>query len=122
MDYFLGGTNGPMRTTFPRTNVYVSDESAVFTAEIPGFDPQEIEISVQNKTLTLSGNHKGDELDETNKVRRQERINRDFSRSFELPFRVDVNAIQAKFTNGVLSVELSRLPEEKPKKIIVNAS
>jgi HSP20 family protein len=122
MDYFLGGTNGPMRTTFPRTNVYVSDESAVFTAEIPGFDPQEIEISVQNKTLTLSGNHKGDELDETNKVRRQERINRDFSRSFELPFRVDVNDIQAKFTNGVLSVELSRLPEEKPKKIIVNAS
>jgi HSP20 family protein len=122
MDYFLGGTNGPMRATFPRTNVYVSDESAVFTAEIPGFDLQEIEISVQNKTLTLSGNHKGDELDETNKVRRQERINRDFSRSFELPFRVDVNAIQAKFTNGVLSVELSRLPEEKPKKIIVNAS
>lgn len=121
-DYFLGGTNGPMRATFPRTNVYISDESAVFTAEIPGFDPKEIEISVQNKTLTLSGNHKRDELDETFQVRRQERINGDFSRSFELPFRVDVDAIQAKFTNGVLSVELPRLPEEKPKKIIVNAS
>jgi HSP20 family protein len=111
-----------MQATFPRTNVYTSDESAVFTAEIPGFEQREIEISVQNKTLTLSGNHSSDELGETYQVRRRERINRDFSRSFELPFRVDVDAIQAKFANGVLSVELPRLPEEKPKKITVHAS
>ena len=122
MDYRLGGTNGPIRATFPRTNVYISDESAVFTAEVPGFDSEEIEISVLNKTLTLSGNHKSEEPGETSRIRRQERINRDFSRSFELPFRVDVDAIQAKIINGVLNVELPRLPEEKPKKITVNAT
>ena len=106
----------------PRTNVYISDESAVLTAEVPGFDSEEIEISVLDKTLTLSGIRKSEETGETSRIRRQERINGDFSRSFELPFRVDVDAIQAKIINGVLNVELPRLPEEKPKKITVNAT
>lgn len=120
MEFLLGGTRGPVQSRFPMINGWVNDEGLIVTVEIPGVDPDEIDISIMDKSLTLSGSRDSQELPEGSEYIRRERSDGKFSRTIELPFRVDVDAIEAQFQNGVLKVELPRLPEEKPRKIKVN--
>ena len=91
------------------------------SADLPGIGPDEIEISVVGDTLTLSGTRSGEALPEGAKYYRRERGHGEFSRSLNMPFEIDVEAIKATVQNGVLKLELPRLPEEKPKKIAVNS-
>lgn len=120
-DYLLGGTRGPIRSNYPPLNAWIDDESLVVTAEIAGVDPEDIQLSVENDTLILSGMRPAEELPETAKVRRRERGSGKFERKLELPFTVDADAVEATVSNGILQIVLPRLPEEKPKKIAVNA-
>lgn len=117
MDFLLGGTRGPVSTKFPAINAWKNDDGLVLTAEVPGVDPENIDISVIGETLTLSGSQVMEKLPEGARYFRKERDNNDFSRTFELPFKVDVDAVDAKFHNGILQINLPRVPEEKPKKI-----
>jgi HSP20 family protein len=122
MDFLLGGTRGPIRRSFPTINAWVNDEGVAITADLPGVDPESIDISITGETLTLSGDRTSDELPEGVKYHRRERKFGEFSRALELPFKVDVDAIDARYENGVLQMTLPRVPEEKPKKITVNAN
>ena len=117
MDFRLGGTFGPVRTKYPAINGWNSDEGILITAEIPGLEADDIDISIVGETLILSGSRNVDELPEGADYYRRERGYGEFTRTFELPFRVDVEAVDARFQNGVLQLELPRLPEEKPRKI-----
>lgn len=102
---------------FPSVNVWSSAEKAVVTTEIPGIDPKEIDIAVVGKTLTLRGSRQPEDLKEEESYHRRERWHGQFTRMFDLPFKVDAEKVSARFAKGVLSISLPRAEEEKPRKI-----
>lgn len=106
---------------FPAVNLWQGAESAAVTAELPGVEPDDIEISVKDNVLTLAGERKAPEAGEEIVWHRRERSFGRFSRVIQLPFRVDPNKVEARFENGVLQVELHRPEEEKPRRISIKA-
>jgi HSP20 family protein len=121
---FDGTVTGQRRTapSYPAMNVWVSEEGLIVTAEVPGVSIEELEINVVNETLTLSGRREPEDVGEDVRYHRQERGYGKFSRTIQLPFRVDSEKVDATLTNGVLRIELPRVEEEKPKKITVKAA
>jgi len=113
-----------MATTprFPAMNVWSGDERVMVTAELPGITPEDINIAVTGDTLTLTGKRQRPEVAEGNNYHRQECGYGEFSRSLQLPFRIDANGVEATFRKGVLSITLPRAEEDKPKRIQVNGS
>lgn len=106
---------------FPEVNVWMGADNAVVTTEIPGIDPQEIEISVVGKSVTLRGARKPEELKEGEVYHRRERWNGQFSKTFELPFAIDADKVGAKYVKGVLYVALPRAEADKPHRISVKS-
>ncbi len=102
---------------YPAINVWEKDGAAVVTAELPGMSIENIDISVTDNVLTISGTKKAQELKEGENYLRQERIPDSFQRNVQLPFRVDSKEVDAKYEKGVLVVTLPRLKEDLPKKI-----
>jgi HSP20 family protein len=106
---------------FPAMNVWTNEGSAVVTAELPGLDPEDIDISVVNDTLTLKGKRDADECDQETRFHRRERGCGSFTRAFQLPFQVEPGKVEAKFEKGVLSITLPRAEADKPRKIAIKA-
>jgi HSP20 family protein len=104
---------------YPAMNVWTNENGAVATAELPGFNPDEIDISVEGDTLTVAGNRAPEEVGEGAKYHRRERGCGRFTRSFQLPFQVQGDAVEATFERGVLHIDLPRAEADKPKKITV---
>jgi HSP20 family protein len=105
--------------SYPAMNVWTNEEGVVVTAELPGVEPDDIEISVVGDTLTLSGSRRPDELKEGERYHRRERTSGNFSRTFQLPFRIEDAKVEAVFEKGVLHISLPRAEADKPKKIAV---
>lgn len=112
----------PRSTDYPPLNVWSNEEETIVQAELPGYNPDEIEISVVQNTLTLRGERKPEELQEGETYHRRERRTGRFVRTVELPFEVDNSAVKAEYKSGILSVRLPRAEEHKPRKIAVKAS
>ena len=106
---------------YPAMNVWTNEDGAVVTAELPGVDPAELDISVQNDTLTLRGNRQPAEAQEDATYHRRERSSGHFVRSIQLPFTVDSSQVQASYEKGILSVTLPRAEADKPLKIAIKA-
>ena len=104
---------------FPPINVWTSENGAIVRAEIPGVAPEDVDISLVNDTLTLRGFRKPEDLSEGESRHRQERGHGQFTRSLQLPFGIEADHVQAKFSNGVLQITLPRAEAEKPRKINV---
>jgi HSP20 family protein len=109
-------------TEYPALNLWDNKEEVVVTAELPGFNPDDVEVSVVQNTLTLRGSRTPEELKQGETYHRRERWNGKFVRTLELPFEVDHDKVEAQFRNGVLSIRLPRAPQNLPKKITVKAS
>jgi HSP20 family protein len=107
---------------YPAMNVWTSQDGLMVTAEVPGVNPEDIDVSVVGDTLTLSGTRRPDDLNEGGRYHRQERGYGKFVRSLQLPFPVKVDNIEATFRSGVLMVELPRAEEDKPRKIAVRSA
>jgi HSP20 family protein len=107
--------------SYPAMNVWTNENGMLVTAEVPGVRPDDIDISVIGETLTLSGVRKPDEVQEENRFHRQERGYGKFNRTLQLPFPVAVDQVEAAFKNGVLSIQLPRAEEDKPRKISVKS-
>jgi HSP20 family protein len=101
-------------------NVWTDEDSAIVTAELPGVNLDDIDISVENDILTLRGDRQRDEV-EGARYHRRERRQGSFVRTFRVPFRVDAEQVEATFKNGILSIVLPRAEEDKPKRISVKA-
>ena len=114
------GSGLAVAPSYPAMNVWINEDGAIVTAELPGFDPEALDISVVNDTLTLSGNRCADEAEGATYHRRERRCGK-FSRSFQLPFLVEGSEVEASFEQGVLKIELPRAEADKPKKISVKA-
>jgi HSP20 family protein len=119
---FEGYTAWRSATEFPPLNVWVSEDSAVITAELPGVASEDIDVSVVNNTLTIRGSRQPEQINEDETLHRRERSFGQFSRSIQLPFRVDSERVEAKFKRGILQLTLPRAEQDKPRKITVSAA
>lgn len=108
--------------SFPAMNIWTSDEGQMITAEIPGVEPDDLDVSVTGEILTLSGTRKPESVEEEVRYHRQERGYGRFKRSIQLPYPVQSDKIEASFKSGVLNVYLPRAEEDKPKKITVKSA
>jgi len=109
-------------TRYPLLNVSSDKDGVLVTAEIPGVDPQELEITLEKAQLTLRGKVKdGTPEGEGVVCHRKERPAGGFSRTIGLPFEVEEGKVLAKYDKGVLSISLPRAEKTKPKTIPVIA-
>ena len=107
---------------YPSMNVWANEEGLVVTAELPGIDPEALDISVIDKTLTLTGNRVPESLEEDQVYHRREREYGNFTRAFQLPFDIEAAAVEAVYEKGVLQITLPRAEADKPRKITVKAA
>lgn len=107
--------------SYPAMNVWMNEDSVLVTAELPGCSTDNLEISVVNDALTLSGSRSANELPEEAVYHRRERGCGRFTRTFQLPFQIDAGRVEAHLEKGVLQVLLPRAEEDKPKKIQIKA-
>jgi len=114
-----GGRTAP---GYPAMNVWTNEEGAVLTAELPGVNPADIDIAVVGDTLTLTGSRAPEELGEGTQYHRRERGYGRFSRSFQLPFKVEPDKVEARFDQGILHLSLPRAEADKPRKIVVKTA
>lgn len=103
----------------PRVDIYETQESYVLNAELPGLKKEEINIDVNDNTLTINGEKKFEEKVEKDNYVRVERNYGSFSRSFTLSEDVNTEAIKASYKEGVLELTLPKKEESKPKEIKV---
>jgi len=111
----------PGQGSFPAVNIWTGDDEALVTAEVPGVDPDKLDITVKNNTVTIRGERPAEELKDGESYLRQERGAGNFVRSFTLPFPVDSDKISAQYRKGILQLRLPRHEADKPRKISVNA-
>ena len=111
----------PVSRDFPPINIWLGDNSVVVTSELPGVTASDVTLNLQDDVLTLGGARRPAEEQGANWQRR-ERAYGTFSRAVQLPFRVDPDKVQARFSNGILEVELERLEADRPKKIEIRAA
>jgi HSP20 family protein len=118
MNQLFREASQPVTSRFPAVNIWTNKDAAVVTAELPGYDPKELDLSVVEKTLTISGKRNPSEKESMTAHRRERTIN-EFERTITLPFTVEADKINAKFENGILKVEMPRSEADKPKRIQV---
>jgi HSP20 family protein len=107
---------------FPAVNYYTYKDDAVVTAEMPGVDSEDIDVSVEGSTLTIRGKRSENSLGQEESYHRRERWHGAFRRTMELPFGVEGGKVEAAYRNGVLTVSLPRAEAEKPRKISITNS
>jgi HSP20 family protein len=97
-------------------------DHVIVEAELPGFKKDEVDINLENQTLTISAEHKEkkDEKSDKGEWLLRERLYSRFQRSFMLPATVDPKSVQAKLNEGILTVTLNKREETKPQKIAVS--
>ena len=105
----------------PALDLYQNNDNVVARVELPGMRKEDIEISLQDGMLTISGERKS-ETAESDKAERTERYVGKFRRSISLPAQVDSNKVTANYRDGVLTVTLPKAEEAKPKQIQVNVA
>lgn len=121
MDRVFQGLTQPRGGEFPPVNVQTDADGAVVTAEVPGVEPKDLDVSVHNNTLVLRGQRKAPSTAQGDNWLRQERVFGTFTRAIDLPFAVDAEKVQATCRDGVLEVRLLRREADKPRRIEVKA-
>src|SRR6202035_5588849 len=104
----------------PPVDIYEDEHNIVLKIEVPGIDEKDIDVRVQNNTLTVHGERKMEKEEKEENFRRVERQYGSFTRSFTLPSSVDPGQVSADYNNGVLKIKLTKKAEAKPKQIKVN--
>lgn len=109
------------RSFTPPVDILEKDTAFIATVDLPGLKKEDIEISLDDGVLTISGERKfeHEEKEEGKAFRRIERTYGAFSRSFTLPQGVDLGKVEAVFTDGVLKLTLPKSEAAKPRKIAI---
>jgi HSP20 family protein len=108
-------------TTFaPPVDVYEDEHNVTLKIEVPGIDEKDIDVRIENNTLTVHGERKYEKEEKEENYRRVERQYGSFTRSFTLPPTVDPEQVQADYDKGMLKIQLAKKAEAKPKQIKVN--
>jgi HSP20 family protein len=122
---FRGQAQDSAITTWaPAVDIFETPNELVVKADLPDVDEKDIDIRVENNLLTIRGERKFEKSVSEDNYLRVERTYGAFSRSFSLPNTVNAETIHAEYKNGVLTVNLPKREESKPRqvKVSVNAS
>ena len=103
----------------PSVDIYETENALVLSAEVPGVDEDDIEIRIEDNTLSIKGERKFEKETKEENYHRIERAYGSFYRSFTLPSYVDQDKIEAEHENGVLKITMPKKPELKPRKVKV---
>jgi HSP20 family protein len=106
---------------YPPINVSEDTESIYVRAEVPGIKTGDLDITMENDTLTIKGERKLMADDDSVSHHRREREWGAFRRSFSLPSRVDSDQVDARYRDGILTITLPKAAEARPKQIPVQA-
>ena len=107
---------------YPLLNVSEDANNLYVAAELPGVSPEDLEISVQNDSLTLRGERKIPEAEGRVNYHRRERDSGVFRRVVTLPVKIDHEKVKAAVKNGILEITLPKAAEAKPRPIAIQAS
>lgn len=124
-DSYSGATQDDSLTTSsfaPAVDVYEDEHQVTLKIDVPGIDEKDIDVRVENNTLTVHGERKIEQEEKEENYRRVERQYGSFTRSFTLPQTVDSENVSATYDKGVLKIALPKKAEAKPKQIKVNVS
>jgi HSP20 family protein len=114
-------TQGAVTDWVPAVDIREEDERFVLHADVPGVDPKEIEITMQDSVLTLRGKREDVKEEKRNGYRRVERVSGQFFRRFNLPDTADAEGISARSANGVLEVTIPKHAKVQPRRISIKA-
>jgi HSP20 family protein len=115
----LTGALAPAAGGFPAVNVYAGPDGIAVVAELPGVGKDDLEVQAHQDTLTLRGTRRP-AAERPEAYHRRERGGGPFTRSLQLPYRIDPERIAARLENGVLRLSLPRPEEDKPRRIAVS--
>ena len=104
----------------PPVDIYEDEHNITLKLEVPGIDEKDIDVRIENTTLTVHGERKIEKEEKEENFRRVERQYGEFTRSFTLPSSVDPGQVTAHYDKGVLKINLAKKAEAKPKQIKVN--
>jgi HSP20 family protein len=105
----------------PAVDIKEEKDSFLIVADIPGVDPKDIEVHMENGMLTIKGEKESEKKEQREGYKRVERSFGSFYRRFSLPDSADAEKISAKSNHGVLEVRIGKKEEVQPRKISVNS-
>ena len=108
-----------MKSLTPNIEITETDKAVEVTAEMPGLERKDVEVSIEDDTLTIQGEKKVEENQKDKNVQHSERIYGMFMRVLQLPPGIDPSSVQAAMSNGVLKVTIPKPAKSMPKKIEV---
>lgn len=121
MDDFFNDVVSTRRDTFmPGIDISETDDQFHITAELPGMKKEDIDINLENRRLTISGERKFENEEKGKTYHRVETSYGSFNRSFQLPDNVDENSISATYENGLLNITIDKDEEKVKKQIEIN--
>ena len=127
-DFFaqlMGGNqcqpSSPQFTSIP-LDVIEDEGTITIKAAVPGINPDELEVSIENNVLTIKGEHKSEEFSENAKVFRRENTYGTISRSIRLSPQLNQESVNASFKNGFVTITIPKVEEEKPKSLRIPVS
>ena len=121
----FGGFSTSLRAArlgaFPEINIGSTDDTIEIVAFAPGLDPAQLDVSIDKGLLIISGERKNLERSRNDEVRSyvQERFSGSFRRMIELPQQADPDKVEARYTNGCLTISVGKLEASKPRAITV---
>jgi len=116
------GDDSALTSWAPSVDIYETENELVIKADLPEVSEKDIDVQVENNMLTIRGERKFEQKVKEESYLRIERSYGSFSRSFSLPNTVNTEAIKADYKQGVLTVELPKRAESKPKQVKVNVT
>jgi HSP20 family protein len=116
------GDSSALSAWAPSVDAYETENELVIKADLPGTTEKDLDVRVENNMLTIGGERKFEQEVKEENYLRMERSYGSFHRTFSLPNTVDAQAIQAQYTDGVLTVTLPKRAESKPKQVKVNVT
>lgn len=122
-DQIMAGFFRPLNTSSelsdwrPAADVRETDDAFVVEVELPGLKKEDVSVTFEDGTLTLSGERKYEEESNNSNLRRVERSYGSFSRSFRLPREIDADNVKAAFAHGILTVTVPKTETAKPRMI-----
>jgi HSP20 family protein len=114
-----GGSSDVFNTWAPALDLYEDKDSLILKAELPGLKKENIDISLHESTVTISGERRNEKRYEGSETAREERSFGRFTRTLALPKAVDSGKVKATYRDGILTVTLPKTEEAKPRQIQV---
>ena len=122
-NFFPAAPDSPERASWaPAIDAFEKDNRLVIRAEVPGVERDDIEVRIEDGELVLGGERKRDVEFKDENAYRRERVYGSFTRRFRLPDTLDLDKIDAKYENGVLTIEIPKSEASQPRKIKIRAA